>query len=317
MPASSARTGAPVGASTGAYAVLLLTVFIDMVGFGIIIPLLPFWAEHFDATPDLVALLMSVYAAFQFVFAFFWGWLSDRFGRKPILLISLFGSVTSFLLLGLADSLLMIFVSRALGGIMGANIAVAQAYIADVTTRENRAKGMGLLGAAFGMGFILGPALGGLLAGSDPANPDFRTPFYVAAGISMLSLMMGLIFLREPARHEGPQLPRNIVERFRAFAVVIAHPKVAWPILIAFIMGFAMAGLEATYALWLGRAHGWGGRGTGFFFAYIGVLLVIVQAGLVGRLSRRFGEAWVLVAGVTIMMLGFAMVPLSLTVPLI
>lgn len=301
----------------GALFALLLTVFIDMVGFGIIIPFMPFWAEHFDATPDMVTLLFATYSAVAFFFSFFWGWASDRWGRKPVLLLSLMGSVMSFVWLGFADALWVLFAARALGGVFGANITVAQAYIADVTAPEDRAKGMGLMGAAFGMGFVIGPAIGGLLAGPDAANPDFRTPFLVAGAVSFVGVLTGLIFLREPERHRPPEISRSMGARFRSFGLVIAHPGVAMPVLVLAIMGFAMAGLESTLALWTERAHGWGPRETGYFFGFIGVMLVIVQGGIVGRAVRRFGESRVAPFGAFTMMVGIGMIPWCATVPLV
>ncbi len=206
---------------------LLLTVFIDMVGFGIIIPLTPFWAERFGASPALVTLLFATYSAFALVFSFVWGSVSDRWGRKPVLILSLMGSVMSFAWLGLADALWMLFAARALGGIFGANIAVAQAYIADITSPDDRASGMGMIGAAFGLGFMLGPAIGGLLAGSDPDNLDFRTPFFVAAGISFIAVMVGITFLREPKRYTATSVPSGVIGRFEGFAKVMPHPQIA------------------------------------------------------------------------------------------
>jgi DHA1 family tetracycline resistance protein-like MFS transporter len=293
----------------GAMFALLLTVFIDMVGFGIIIPFMPFWAEHYDATPDMVTLLFATYSAVAFVFSFLWGWASDQWGRKPVLLLSLLGSVMSFLWLGFADALWMLFAARALGGVFGANITVAQAYVADVTELEDRARGMGMMGAAFGMGFVIGPAIGGLLAGPDAANPDFRTPFLVAAGVSLVGVLVGAIFLREPDRHRPPETSRNLIQRLRSFTLVIAHPGVAMPVLVLVIMGFAMAGLESTLALWTERAHGWGPRETGYFFGFIGIMLVIVQGGIVGKAVRRFGEARVAPFGAFAMMIGIGMIP--------
>ncbi|MYK59376.1 MAG: MFS transporter, partial [Rhodospirillaceae bacterium] len=161
--------------------VLCLIVFIDMVGFGVIIPSQPFWTKSFGATAFEIALVMSVYSACQFVFAFPLGWLSDRVGRKPVLLFSLLGSVVSFTLVGLADTLLMIVLARALGGAMSANIAVAYAYVADVTGGEERARAMGLLGASIGAGFVLGPFIGGVVAGPGPANPGQLAVFVGAA----------------------------------------------------------------------------------------------------------------------------------------
>jgi len=288
---------------------LLLTVFIDMVGFGIIIPLTPFWAERFGASPALVTLLFATYSAFALVFSFVWGWVSDRWGRKPVLILALMGSVMSFTWLGLADALWMLFAARALGGIFGANIAVAQAYIADITPPEDRAKGMGMMGAAFGLGFVIGPAIGGLLAGPDPADPDFRTPFFVAACVSLIAVIVGLIFLREPERHADTSIPRGVIERLRGFAAIMSHPRIAWPIVVIVMMAFVMAGLESTLALWTERAHDWGPRETGYFFAYIGVLLVLVQGGLVRVAAKYFDEATCAPVAIVAMTIGIGMIP--------
>ena len=289
--------------------VLLLTVFIDMVGFGIIIPFMPFWAEHFGAAPDMVTLLFATYSAFAFVFSFIWGWISDRWGRKPVLLLALCGSVASFAWLGMADSLWMLFAARALGGVFGANIAVAQAYIADVTRPEDRARGMGLMGAAFGLGFTLGPAIGGILAGADAANPDFRTPFFAAAAISALGVLFGLVFLREPPDRAISAAPGGFFARFRGFALVMGRPAVALPMVVMVMMSFSMAGLESTFALWTERAHGWGPRETGYFFAYIGLMLVIIQGGLIGFFVRNLGEARAVPLSVAILGCGIGMIP--------
>ena len=296
---------------------LLLTVFIDMVGFGIIIPLTPFWAERFGASPALVTLLFATYSAFALVFSFFWGWVSDHWGRKPVLILSLMGSVMSFAWLGLADALWMLFATRALGGVFGANIAVAQAYIADITPPEDRAKGMGMMGAAFGAGFVIGPAIGGLLAGPDVDNPDFRTPFFVAAVVSFIAVVVGIAFLREPERHAEASVPRGVIERLRGFADVMSHPRIAWPMAVMVMMAFVMAGLESTYALWTERAHEWGPRETGYFFAYIGVLLVLIQGGLVRVLVKRFDEATCAPAGTVAMAIGIGMIPWCDTVWLV
>src|SRR5258707_5139533 len=161
-------------------AVLFFIVFIDLVGFGIVIPLLPFYAEHFGASPDRVTLVMASYSLAQFFFAPIWGRLSDRFGRRPILLVSLAFSVASYLWLGFADALWMLYAARLLAGAGAGNIAAAQAYVADVTPPEGRAKGMGLIGAAFGLGFTVGPAIGGRVAGDDPTPPAAAPPSLVA-----------------------------------------------------------------------------------------------------------------------------------------
>lgn len=296
----------------GALAVLLLVVFVDMAGFGIIIPFMPFWAEHFGATPAVVTLLMASYSFAQFLLAPAIGWASDRWGRKPVLLVSVAGSVLSFAWMGLADALWMLFAARVLAGATSANISVAQAYVADVTPGESRAGGMGLLGAAFGLGFILGPAIGGLLAGGDPAAPDYRTPFLAGAAVSLLSLALGLVLLREPARHRVEAAEGlTPTARLRAFAQVLGHPAVALPIAVMTLLAFVMGGLESTFALWAERQLAWGPRQTGFFLAYIGVCMALVQGGLVGRLSARFGEAPVVALALTVFTAGLVVLPLA------
>ena len=208
---------------------LLLTILVEMVGFGLIVPFLPFWAEHFGAAPDIVALLMSTYAICQFASAFFWGWLSDRVGRKSIILISLVGSIAAYLWLAEAEALWVLFAARALNGAMGGTLPVAQAYVADITPPGGRARGMGLLGAAMGLGFVMGPALGALLAGSDPAAPDFQTPFRVAAAITAVALVLALALLRDPPRLLAPAMPGGVAGRLKAIAAIVAMPQVALP----------------------------------------------------------------------------------------
>ena len=182
--------------------VLFLVVVIDLIGFGIIIPLLPFFAEHYQASPFQVGLLMAVYSLTQFVAAPFWGLLSDKIGRRPVLLFSLAGAVLAYLWLGVAEELWALFAARAIGGFMAGNISAAFAYVADITTRETRAKGMGMVGAAFALGFTIGPAIGGILAGSDPHNADFQSPAFAAAGLSAFALVLGVFTLKESLSDE-------------------------------------------------------------------------------------------------------------------
>lgn len=305
--------------SRGALIVLLLVIFVDMAGFGIVIPFLPFWAEHFGAKPEVVTLLMASYALMQFLFAAPWGWASDRWGRKPVLLASITGSVLSFAWLAFANALWMLFAARMLAGIMGANIAVAQAYIADVTPGESRAKGMGLLGVALGFGFILGPAIGGLLATpAAAAAADFEVPLLAGAGVALLSLILAVIFLGEPDRHRVV-MAENLAPgaRLRAFAIVLGHPAVAQPILIMGLISFVMGGVEATFALWAERQFQWGPRETGYFLAYIGICMAVAQGGMVGPLARRLGEATLAAGALVIFAAGIALLPLSNTLAMV
>ncbi|MHA1597124.1 MAG: MFS transporter [Alphaproteobacteria bacterium] len=292
---------------------LFLIVFIDLVGFGLIIPLLPFYAEYFQASPLVVGLVMAVYSLTQFIAAPFWGRTSDRIGRRPVLLITLGGAAGSYILLGFADTLWMLITARAIGGFMAGNISTAFAYVADITTPENRAKGMGTVGAAFGLGFIAGPAIGGILAGPDPLNADFTTPSLVAAGLSLTALVMAFILLKESLPDEVREKlaetpPKKRAEQFRD---ALGKPNVGMLIGLSFLATFVFAGMETTFAMWSERRFNWGPQQNGYLFAYIGLLVALVQGGLVGRLARRFGEANLIVQGAVALAIGMLLIPFS------
>jgi len=299
--------------------ILFLIVVIDLIGFGIIIPLLPLYAEVMDADPETIGLVMATYSLAQFIAAPFWGRTSDRIGRRPVLLVSLAGAAVAYVWLGYADTIWMLFGARALGGFMAGNISTAFAYVADVTTRENRAKGMGLIGAAFGLGFVIGPAVGGLLAGHDPIHADYRTPALAAAGLSAVALVLGLALLKESLK---PEVRARLAERPRPsrlglFKDALDNPAVGMLIGLSFLATFAFAGLEATFALWSKRQFGWGPAQNGYLFAFIGILGAIVQGGLIGRLNKRFGEAQLIVQGAAALAVGIAMIPFATQVPLL
>ncbi|HEY5596782.1 MAG TPA: MFS transporter [Candidatus Bipolaricaulota bacterium] len=300
-----------------ALGVLFLTVFIDLLGFGIIIPLLPFYAERFGAPAYQVTLLMAIYSLFQFLTAPLWGRLSDRLGRRPILLLSLLGLGASYVWFGLATSLWMLFVVRALAGAMAGNIAAAQAYIADVTTPENRARGMGLIGAAFGLGFVIGPALGGILAGSDPVQLNVQLPAFTAAGLSFLALALALGFLPESLTPQLRQQPRQRVGRLAQLTQTLRQPQLAGLFWLFFLQTFAFAGMEATFALWSERRWSWGPQQNGYLFAYVGVLGAFIQGGGIGLLSKRFGERRLLRQGAVCLTIGFLVMLAVRDVPLL
>ena len=294
--------------------ILFLIVFIDLVGFGVIIPLLPFYGVHFGATPTEVTWMMACYSLAQFFFSPLLGRLSDRVGRRPVLLVSLVASVASYLWLGFANTLWMLFAARLLSGAGAGNIAAAQAYIADVTTPEARAKAMGLLGAAFGLGFTIGPALGGLVAGSDPSAADLSRPAFLAAALSALAFAVAFARLEETlAPQAGHEASRP--SRLRLARTVLARPTLRQLILLFFVAISAFAAMETTYALWTNSAFGWGPAQVGAVFLYVGTVLVIVQALLIGRLSRRFGEARLVIAGSALITLGLIGLPFALTLP--
>lgn len=294
---------------------LFLIVFIDLVGFGIIIPLLPFYAEHFAAEPDVVTALMAAYSVTQFVSAPLWGRLSDRVGRRPVLLASLVGAVVSYCWLGFAESLWMLFAARALGGAMAGNIAAAFAYVADVTAPAERAKGMGLVGAAFGLGFIFGPAIGGILGGADPAGADFRTPAFAAAGLSLLAFTLTAAMLRESLPAEARAgAPRR---RGMRFLDIVARPQVGLAMALSFLATFVFAGTETTMAMWSERQFGWGPLQNGYLFAFLGFIAAAIQGGLMGTLVKRFGEVGLVVQGAVAGAAGLALITLSGSLPVL
>ena len=296
--------------------VIFLIVFIDLVGFGIVIPLLPFYGEHFQADPFTVSMLMATYSLGQFIAAPFWGGLSDRMGRKPILLISLVGSVFSYTWLAYATSLWALFAARAIGGLMAGNISTAFAYIADITTPENRAKGMGLVGAAFGLGFIAGPAIGGILAGPDPLTADYTSPALAAAGLSLTALLFALVMMKESLSPEHMEELKNKPKngRFADFIETVNKPGVGLLIALSFLATFVFAGMETTFAMWSRRQLGWGPEQNGYLFAFIGIVAAALQGGAVGRLAKHFGEANLIVQGAFALAIGMALIPFCTTV---
>jgi DHA1 family tetracycline resistance protein-like MFS transporter len=285
-------------APRGAMLTIFLIVLSDLLGFGVIIPLLPFWARKYDASDFQVGLLFSVYSVCQLIAAPILGILSDRFGRRPVLLFSQIGSVLGFLLMGYATSdtfpfapwigLMLVYLSRMIDGASGGNISTAQAYIGDVTTGANRAKGMGMLGAAFGIGFTLGPAIGGLLG-----NPPHESwPAYAAAAFSGIAAIQTFFFLPESRVHresEGESLLHP-----SQFRPILRNGVLVQMLLIFFVSMAAFVMMESTFAMFLADIFGYTARNVGWFFALAGLIIVIVQGGLIGRLTRQVGE-WPLV----------------------
>jgi DHA1 family tetracycline resistance protein-like MFS transporter len=292
---------------------LFLIVFIDLLGFGIIIPLLPFYAEHFYADPFTVGLLMATYSLTQLIAAPLWGGLSDRIGRRPVLLITLGGAAVSYIWLGLIDSLFALFLARAVGGAMAGNISAAFAYMADITTKEDRAKGMGLIGAAFGLGFIAGPAIGGLLAGADPATANYSLPAFAAAGLSLVALLLAIFLLKESLSEEirARIAARPPQKRFRQLLETLKTPKLGFLVALSFLATFVFAGMEATFAMWSERTYQWGPQQTGFLLAGVGIVSAVIQGGLIGRLAQRFGEEKLILQGSIALAIGMILIPFS------
>jgi len=286
---------------------LFFTVFMDLLGFGLVIPFLPGVARHMGASDLMATLLGASFSLMQFVFVPLWGRLSDQVGRRPILLASIAASSIGMAMLGLAPSLVWLFVARTFSGIATANIAVAQAYISDVTTPETRARGMGLIGMAFGLGFILGPSLGGLLAHYPIAGHVGALPAFVAAGLSALNFVFALINLPESSPPERRVRSRRTAAPFDPQALVqaTAIAGVGRAVLIAFVSVLFFAGMEQTFRLFTEDAFGMSDAATATVFVVVGIVGSAVQGGLIGPLTKRFGETALLRAGLVIESAGF------------
>jgi DHA1 family tetracycline resistance protein-like MFS transporter len=288
---------------TGPLLVIFLTIFIDLVGFGIVIPLLTFYAEEFNSTPLDVGLLVGSYSLMQFIFSPFWGHLSDRFGRKPILFLTILGSSIGYLILGLAGSLFMVYFGRILAGIMGGNLATAQAYIADVTTRENRARGMGLFGMAFGLGFILGPALAGILS-----KFGMHVPFLFAAGLSFLNTFL-LLFILPESRKPGTQETSGGRGRMSMLLDSLREKRFATITVDYFLIVMAFSMMTTAFAYFTLVKFGYDAEKTGYLLGFVGLTAAVMQGGVFGILAKKLGEATLVVIGCIILVGSLLAVP--------
>ena len=298
--------------------IIFITIFIDLVGFGIVIPVLPLYAERYGASETTVGILLAIYSAMQFVFAPILGKLSDRVGRRPVLLASLIGTSIGFLimglapkmpvgfaLLGMAPTLVWLFIARIIDGISGGNISTAQAYIADVTSAEERSKGMGLIGAAFGLGFIFGPAIGGVMS-----HVSAEAPFFFASAMAAANATALYFLLPESLSHE-----HRAEARRRVSVSEILEQSGGWHLkaIIAtyFFATISFAMLTATYALFANHRFNFDAIHTGYMFTYVGVLGAIIQGGLLGRLVKAFGERTLAVSGTAIFAVSMFGLPLT------
>jgi len=275
--------------------VIFITIFIDLVGFGIVIPVLPFYAEgtKFGATPREVGLLFASYSFMQLIFAPVLGRLSDKYGRRPILLISLLGTSLGFLILGFATTLWMLFLGRIIDGISGGNISTAQAYIADVTTKEDRAKGMGLIGAAFGLGFVFGPAIGGVLS-----RWGINVPFLFAGTLAFANAILLYFTLPETVTPDHPARTSAASGRgWGQLIVSLKNPRLGFVMTIYFLSIVAFSIMTAVFSLFMMFRLGYDAFHNGWVFAYVGVISAIIQGGLIGKLVKRFGEPALAVTG--------------------
>jgi multidrug resistance protein len=284
--------------------VIFAIVFLDLVGFGIVIPLLPLYAQHYHPGKLQFGMLLASYSAMQFLFAPILGKLSDRFGRKPVLLLSLAGSVAGYLLFAFARSLLMLFVARIIDGISGGNISTAQAYVADVTPPQERARAMGRIGAAFGIGFIFGPAIAGVALHFGPAAPGIA-----AAALSALALVATAATLKETAP-SARQAAINPLDP-AGFVAALRRPGLAVLLATFFLITFAFANFEATFAQFLHDQFHVSDSGVAFYFVLAGVLISATQGGLIGPLTRWLGERRLVVLGTALVAGSLLFLPLS------
>lgn len=286
-------TSAPLPRS--AIPIVIATVFIDVIGFGMVLPLLPSYAARLGGTPGNIGLLVASYSAIQFILAPLWGRVSDRIGRRPVLLIGLAGSVASYLVFAFANSLPLLLLSRILDGGSGATVNVAQAYLADETTPEQRTKAMGMVGAAFGLGFIVGPILGGITAAIGNTLPGI-----IAAIITAVNL--GLAWR---------VLPESVPAAVAANAPVARTPwrALAAPVAVLFLATLAFSVMYVVFPLF-GELRFKASRSVvSYWFAYVGLATAIVQGGLLGRLVTRLGEVGVARLGAGVMAVGFLLIP--------
>jgi MFS transporter, DHA1 family, tetracycline resistance protein len=294
---------------------VFLIVFIDLMGFGVVIPLLPLYGDLYHPSPTVFGLLMATYSLMQFISAPIMGRFSDHYGRKPILLLSMAGTVMGYILFGFQNTLLLLFVARAVNGIAGGNVATAQAVIADVTKPEERARGMGLIGAAFGLGFIFGPAIGGV------ANQYFgqRAPGFFAAGLSFLALLLTAFALPETwppeRRGERPVGARRGWFSVKRMGQALRHPQIGLLLVIFFLATFAFANFESTFALFLNGRLKLDTAHTMYFFVFVGILAAFIQGGLIGRLVKRFGERKLILTGALLLIPGYLLVLVAHSVP--
>ena len=283
--------------------VIFVTVFVDLLGFGIVLPLLPYYAREFHASSTMAGALIAIYSAMQFVCAPLWGRWSDRIGRRPVILISLAGSTLSYLLFALANGIGLLFISRVFAGIAGANISVAQAFIADTTSAKDRARGMGLIGAAFGLGFVFGPAVGGMLAHYGHAAPGLAAT--LICGINLAVAFWRLPESLPPELRHARRGPHPLLQLGEA----LRRPQMGALLFLFAAVVFSFSTVETTLSLLCAAAYGLSASQIYWLFAYLGLMTTIMQGGLLGRLSARSAESHLVVIGAGLLALGIAATP--------
>jgi DHA1 family tetracycline resistance protein-like MFS transporter len=289
---------------------IFFIILLDLMGIGLILPLFPFIALDIGLTPESITLVLAIYPIAQFFAGPIWGRLSDKYGRRPILMISMVGAVASYTLLGFADTVWLLMASRLIGGISAGNLAAAFAYITDITTPENRAKGMGLIGGALSLGFILGPAVGGLLAGGDPENANLSLVAFFAGGTSFLALLGTIFILPESLSDEirAKIAERPKMNRLQQFKVVRTRGALLTLFGAALMFAAAESVFTTTFPLFANAKLGLGPREVGLILSFAGVVMVIMQLKAIGPLSKKFGELNLITTGCFVYAAGLALV---------
>ncbi|MBA4787304.1 MAG: MFS transporter [Brevundimonas sp.] len=291
----SQTPSSPPAVRAPALAVLFAVVFINLVGFGLVVPLLPFFAQSLKAEAWQITLMFSAYSLGQFFAEPFWGRLSDRVGRKPVLLVTLVANALGYLMLAFVPNIWLAVAVRLFTGLGAGNISTVQGYVADVTPPEQRAGRMGLIGAAFGLGFIVGPGLGGLLTQPQLGRLGYQLPIFLAAALAALAAVGVMVFLRESRAKADPSAARPAF--LAGLKDAQTNPVVSRVLVVTLIYMAGFSAMESVFGLWSESRYAWGAREVGLSFMIVGVISVLNQGFLAGRLARRFGEARVLATG--------------------
>lgn len=291
---------------------VFIIVLVDLLGLTIIIPLLPLYATSFGASPAVIGALSATYPMLQFIGAPILGRLSDQYGRKPVLIISQIGTFVGFILLGLANSLPLLFISRVIDGISGANIATAQAAISDSTTEKTRTQGLGLIGAAFGLGFIIGPVIA--FAALALSDNNYRAPAFAAAVFSLMSILLTIFWFQETRQptEKGGETEKRPRFNLSAMWKALQHPAVGILLILMFAQQIAFGGFEQLLALFTLTRLGLNASGNAIVFVFVGIIVVAVQGGFIGPWSRRFGDRRLVYGGLALLAIGlvfFALTP--------
>lgn len=295
--------------------IIFLIIMMSAVGFGLVLPAFLFTAANLGGGPEIATMIVATYSVGQMISTPIWGRISDRYGRKPVLVISLIGATLSYLGLALATNLWELGFARALGGLMAGNFSTAMAYVSDVMPEDKRAKGMGIVGAAFSLGFIFGPAIGGLLSGPDAATASLYWPGMAAAAMGAITLVATVLFLKESLTQEQRQKVKDQPHQSMWLATrrVFERPVVFRMILVGLLFVFVTGMFETIFPLWANEKLAWGPQEVGMLFGYLGLIVALIQGGLIGPLTRWFGEGPLVPAATVLYAVGLLIMAMAPT----